>query len=334
VASRARALPALLLILSVAATAGAQPTAADRETARTLMDDGDHKTEAHDDAGALRSYRAADGMMHVPSTAIEVAKTLARMGQLVEARDQALALLRLPRTDPEPAPFIAARAEAERLAASLGARIPALALQVTGLAANEVATVRVDGEVVTPDALPLPRRANPGLHHVVASATGRADVAREVQLAEGQTAPVELPFGPALLQAPPPSPVVAPKPLPALPPDLPPTSRSQGVATWTAIGVGAAGLVVGTIAGILELSKASTVKGQCNGNACPGTERGDLSDANTLANVSNVALGVGVVGAAVGAVLYLTGSTAPRGPVQPSVGVLRGGGSVGVGGSF
>ena len=34
------------------------------------------EAEAHDDAGALRSYRAADQMMHVPSTAIEVAKTL------------------------------------------------------------------------------------------------------------------------------------------------------------------------------------------------------------------------------------------------------------------
>jgi len=321
VASRALALPALLLILSVAGTAGAQPTAADRETARTLMDDGDRKAEAHDDAGALRSYRAADGMMHVPSTAIEVAKTLARMGQLVEARDQALALLRLPRTDPEPAPFVAARAEAERLAASLGARIPALALHVTGLAAGEVATVRVDGEVVTPDALPLPRSANPGVHHIIASATGRADVAREVQLAEGQTAPVELPFGPAPVQAPP----------PALPPEPPPAARSHGAATWAALGVGAAGVVVGTIAGILELSKASTVKGQCHGTICPETERGDLADANTLANVSNIALGVGVAGAAVGAVLYLT---APRGPVQPSVGVLRGGGSVGLGGSF
>ena len=329
-ASRPLALPALVLILSVAGAAAAQPTAADRETARTLMDDGDRKTEAHDDAGALRSYKAADGMMHVPSTAIEVAKTLARLGQLVEARDQALALLRLPKADPEPAPFLAARAEAERLAASLGARIPALALHVTGLAANEVPTVRVDGEIVTSDSLPLPRSANPGLHHVVASAAGRADVAREVQLAEGQTAPVELPFGPALA-APAPTPVVAPALLPAVPPDLPPASRSPGVATWTALGVGAAGLVVGTIAGILELSKASTVKGQCPGHACPESERGALGDANTMANVSNVALLVGVAGGALGGVLYFT---APRGPVQPSVGVLRGGGSVGLGGSF
>jgi hypothetical protein len=295
------------------------------------MDDGDRKTEAHDDAGALRSYRAADGMMHVPSTAIEVAKTLARLGQLVEARDQALALLRLPKTEPEPPPFVAARVEAERLASSLGTRIPTLALRVTGLAAGDVPTVRVDDEVVTADALSLPRRANPGLHRIVATAAGRADVVREVQLAEGRTAPVELPFDPALPQAPPPGPVASPQPLPAVPPDLPPASRSPGAATWAALGVGAAGLVVGTIAGILELSKASTVKGECNGNACPETARGDLNGANTLANVSNVALGVGVAGAAVGAVLYFT---APRGPVQPSVGVLHGGGSVGVGGSF
>ena len=332
-ASRALALPALLFVLSVAAAAGAQATAADRETARSLMDDGDRKTEAHDDAGALRSYRAADEMMHVPSTRIEVAKALVRLGQLIEARDEALALIRLPKGDSEPAPFLLARLDAERLAASLGARIPTLTLHVTGLDADQVPTVRVDGALVTPDALPLPRRANPGAHHIVATAAGRADVALDVHLAEGQTAPVELPFGPPLQVAPPP-PVVAPPPptpLPALPPALPPESRSPGAATWAALGVGAGGLVVGTIVGILELSKASTVKAACNGNACPESQRSDLSSANTLANVSNVALGVGVVGAAVGAVLYLT---APRGPVQPSVGVLPGGGSVGLCGSF
>ncbi|HEY3820838.1 MAG TPA: hypothetical protein VGL81_26925 [Polyangiaceae bacterium] len=332
-ASRTSAIPALLLVLSLAATASAQPTAADRETARALMDDGDRKAEAHDDAGALRSYRAADEMMHVPSTAIEVVKTLARMGQLVEARDQALALLRLPRTEPEPTPFVAARAEAERLAASLAVRIPTLSLHVTGLAAGEVPTVRVDGELVPPDALPLPRRADPGVHHIVASAPGRADVLRDVQLAEGHAAPVELSFGPVIGVVPPPAPVVAPAPLPAIPLESAPApaSSSPGAATWAALGVGAAGLVVGTIAGILELSKASAVKGQCHGNACPESERGELSDANTLANVSNIGLGVGVAGAAVGAVLYFI---APRAPVQPSVGVLRGGGSVGVGGSF
>jgi hypothetical protein len=331
VASERLALPALLVVLSLAATAHAQPTAADRETARTLMDDGDRKTEAHDDAGALRSYLAADEMMHVPSTAIEVAKTLARMGQLVEARDRSLALLRMPRTDPEPAPFIAARAEAERLAASLAGRIPTLSLRVTGLAANEVPTVRVDGELVPPDALPLPRRANPGTHHVVAAAAGHAEVARDIVLGEGQTATVDLPIGPALVVETPPPRAVVPVPLPAPVAELPAASRSPGAATWAALGVGAAGLVVGTIAGILELSKASTLKGECQGNTCPETARGDLDGANTLANVSNVALGVGVVGAALGAVLYLT---APRGSAQPAVGLLPGGGSVGVGGDF
>jgi hypothetical protein len=329
VASRLLAPSAALLLLSLARVAVAQPSAADRETARTLMDDGDRKTEARDDAGALRSYRAADGIMHVPSTGIEVAKTLARLGQLIEARDAALALIRLPRAEPEPPPFVAARAEAERLAASLAARIPALALQVTGLAAGEAPVVRVDGEAVTPEALPLPRKANPGPHHVVASAAGREDVVRDVRLSEGQTAPVELAFGPALSAAP-----VAPLPpavLPSLPPESPPASRSPGVATWTSLGVGAAGLVVGTVVGVLELSRASTVKGQCQGNACPASARGDLNDANTLATISDVAFGVGLAGAALGAVFYFT---APTAPVRPSVGLVPGGGRVGVGGSF
>lgn len=190
--------------------------------------------------------------------------------------------------------------------------------------------MRVDGEIVTPEALPLPRRANPGSHHIVASAAGRADVVRDVRLGEGQTAPVALPFGPSLA----PPPVVAPPApaaLPVVPPETPTSSRSPGVATWASLGVGTAGLLAGTIVGVMELSKASTVKGQCNGNACPPAARGDLNDANTLATVSDVALGVGVVGVALGAVFYFT---APSAPVQPSVGLVRGGGSVGLGGAF
>jgi hypothetical protein len=142
---------------------------------------------------------------------------------------------------------------------------------------------------------------------------------------------VELAIGPLLVVIAPLAPAVAPSPLPAPVPEPPAPSRSPGAATWSALGVGAAGLVVGTIAGVVELSKASAVKGECHGNACPETARGDLDGANTMANVSNVALVIGVVGAALGAVFYFT---APRGPVQPSVGVLPGGGSVGMGGVF
>lgn len=48
--------------------AHAEPTAADKETARTLMQDGRAKRTKGDHAGALEAFRAAHGIMKVPTT--------------------------------------------------------------------------------------------------------------------------------------------------------------------------------------------------------------------------------------------------------------------------
>src|SRR5262249_44553309 len=55
-------------------TAAGAPSAADRETARKLLDDGDAAFEKKDYDGALKAYAAAHAIMHVPTTGIEVAK--------------------------------------------------------------------------------------------------------------------------------------------------------------------------------------------------------------------------------------------------------------------
>ena len=74
----------------------AAPTQADRETARTLMDQADAQFEAKSYAEALKLYQAAHDLMGVPTTGLEVAKARAALGQLVEARDMALSVTRIP----------------------------------------------------------------------------------------------------------------------------------------------------------------------------------------------------------------------------------------------
>src|SRR5579884_1405121 len=85
-----------------ARSARADPTAADRETARALMDDGRALREKNDLRGALQRFKAADDIMHVPTTALEVARTQIPLGLLVEARDTIARIRLMPAKPGEP----------------------------------------------------------------------------------------------------------------------------------------------------------------------------------------------------------------------------------------
>ena len=132
----------------------AAPTAEDRETARGLMDQADEKYEARAYEAALRLYLAAHQIMNVPTTGIEVAKTQAALGQLVEARGTALDVVRMPREAGEHPVFEAARTEALRMADALSARIPSIQIKVSGVRSGTVVRVAVDGKPI-PEAAAL-----------------------------------------------------------------------------------------------------------------------------------------------------------------------------------
>jgi hypothetical protein len=103
----------------------------------------------------------------------------------------------------------------------------------------------------------------------------------------------------------------APRPAAASPLATAPPSRSEIPSTgaprwvsWTALGVGAAGLVTGSVLGVLAMSRRSQVLSDCPAKEC--------SDASSLAAAregqrffvgSLVALGVGALGASVGVTL-------------------------------
>src|SRR5260221_13091450 len=115
----------LIFALAIApAVAWADPTAADRETARGLMKQGTAARDAGHLDEALKNFEAADAIMRVPTTAYEVAKTRAALGKLIEARDGALSIARSSAQPNEPAPFAEARTAAQKLSDDLEGRIP------------------------------------------------------------------------------------------------------------------------------------------------------------------------------------------------------------------
>jgi hypothetical protein len=66
-------------------------------------------------------------------------------------------------------------------------------------------------------------------------------------------------------------------------------------------GLGAVGLITGSVAGALVLAKHSSLNGgPCSDGKCPASESGEVSSYRTLANVSSAAFVVAGVGAAAG----------------------------------
>ena len=276
------------------AAASAAPSAADRETARGLLDEGDRSVARRDFAGALRAYQGADAIMHVPTTAIEVARTEAELGQLIEARETALAILRMPQQPSEPAAFVHARETAMALTAALATRIPSVVVAVSGLPATATRHVSVDGEPVPAEAATLPRKVNPGKHTVVVSAPGYLTVTREVTVAERARAAVEVPLEPG-----------------TDPPACPP-GRGVRRATFAA-------------ALLRALGRGWSRHRDRNGHrhpvhhhhvggqpllqrigVCKLAAQPDINSATRLAWASDIAFGVGLVGAALGTVFYFT----------------------------
>lgn len=341
-ASRSWLAGALTLCLCLAtALAVAQPSAAQKETARGLMAEGRELREQGDLHAALSRFTAADSLMGVPTTGFEVAATQADLGRLVEARETLRRVLALPQGPDDPEPFNEARSKARTLDQRLQSRIGALHFVVSGVGASESMVVTVDGETVPVAALGMPFRVNPGKHVVTARAEGR-EARAEVDALESRTVKVELSLAPRsvepsleLAEDPAAAPAVSEPNDPGLAPATAPRGSLPAFA-YVAGGVGAAGVVVGSITGLLAISHKNAAASDCVDGECPPATWDDLDKARTLATVSTMGFVVGIVGLAAGASALLLRDEPPGAQrsvrLTPDVGPR--GGSLTVSGRF
>jgi hypothetical protein len=117
-------------LLASSPASAQDPSEADKATARSLVFAGDRAFAEGDFTRALARYSAAYRLVRVPTVGIEVAHTEAALGQLQRARQSAQEVVGLPQKAPEPPVVERARADAGRLAAELGERIPSLTLEL------------------------------------------------------------------------------------------------------------------------------------------------------------------------------------------------------------
>jgi hypothetical protein len=268
------------------------------------MRQGDELIEKKDLAGALKVYQAGHAIVRVATTGLAVANTLHAMGQLIEAREAALEVTRMPRNAKEPKSFSEARADALRLADDLEGRIPSVEVTIKDRASVPDVKVVIDNVELPSALIGLPRKLNPGGHSIVITASGFKPVKEDVSLLEKDKKVVAV----ALVRTESPgvsSPARSARAL-EQPAAAPPAKSSPSALAYVGFAVGGVGLAVGGVTGILSLNKASTVKSRCDGTLCPTSVRSDADASKSLATVSNISFGIGLVGVVVGVVGMLS----------------------------
>ena len=320
------------LVLSLSASSRADDSAENTAAARTLGIQGVQLADAGKCPDAIEKLQRAESLHHAPTILDRLGECQVQVGQIVEGTENLNAVVREQLAPNAPAVFKDAQARAQKALAAATPRIAHLIVNV--VPADAKATVTVNGKPIPAALIGQDRPTNPGTSEVSATAEGYRAAGQSVTLAEGSSQTITLTLDkdpnavaplPPLNGAPPPAPVTEP---PA------PAPKKNNTPAYIAFGVGGAGLVVGAIAGVVALSKAS----DCPNKVCP--TQSDLDSAKSTATISTIGFGVGIAGAAVGTVLLLlnnkqeappaTAHIAPKLRVQP----YFGGNTAGLTGSF
>jgi hypothetical protein len=323
---------ASLAIALVAGSASADPAPQQKELARDLMQKGRDARTAHDNKVALESFKAADDIMHVPTTGFEVARSQVDLGLLVEAHETLLRVMHIAERPDDSQAFRDARGYAKVLDDEIVPRIPQIKIRIEGPPADRVTSVAVDGVGLPLGAMLVPYKINAG-HHVVVAKTSAAEGRAEIDVQERETKDVVVRIVDTATPTPVPTGVTsAPPPVP----EEPPTTRTgPGTIGWIGFGVAGAGVLVGAVTGVISLSDKGSLDSQCNGTRCPPSAYDTLHGANTLATVSTISFIVAGIGAGVGVTSWLL----RRGGSQPATTGVRvspwiGAGSAGAYGTF
>lgn len=288
-------------------------TTDDRVAAESLFTSGRELMQAGKYQAACEKFEASRRLEPALGTTLNLANCYEKLGRTASAW----------------AEFKSAAAEAQRLndasrkataierAAALEPKLSRLWLQTDdpsiSVSRNGVA---VDAGVLG-NAIPV----DPGSHRIEASAPGKVTWTDTVEV-KGEGATVEIRIPPLAdaeggsSSAPPP----ADTPPPAMSTE---SSSTQRTFAWVSGGVGVAGVVTGTVFGLLASSNWSEAKDSCEDGTfdCDKTE----DTARTQANVATVAFIVGGVGLGLSTVLFLTdGPESPEVALEPTRVVLRG----------
>ena len=302
---------AMVLLVGPVHGAVAQPTTP--QEYETLVNAALNAYEQGRWAQARRDFKRAHSMMPTARTLRTIGMSAYNLGDYVDALVHLSAALHDPRKPLTPDQQAEAQALIGQCEAQVGRFRPVLQPQS--------AELRVDGEVpasLRDGTLVL----EPGQHLVQGRAEGHADATRALTVVAGDQAELQLQLQPEAPPAAAPTPSAAPAAASAAEPASDVGSPRPGGAPSAAVGprddsplptlglislgVGAAGLLASGVTALMALDRASDLEDQCSDNRCGPMAHDRLESYDRLKLMSTVAFGVGVAGAAVGALLLVS----------------------------
>lgn len=338
----------LLAVTSLASIASAaDPTDEDRAGARAAATAGAAAIQEGRFAEAADLFQRAESLLHAPTHLLYLARAQQRLGHLVKARENYLKIAREPLAANAPKAFIDAQTSAQAEAAELEGRIPTVKVIVEGEGAAD-AIVTMDGQKISTALTGVPFPIDPGDHKFQARTKEMSSDEVVVTCAEGTrktlTVSLRLSLRTEVTDAP------TPTPAPAIaPPAAPsPPARDEGtsglrIGAYAALGVGAVGLVGGTVFLLRNRSERGEANDLCATGPCPASRRAEIEShddaASSAATLSAVGYGIGAAGLAAGAVMFLLspagGGSAKTGTMlRPILTGSAAGGYVGLGGAY
>ena len=297
---------ACVLFASVAA-------AQDSATAGALFEKGVADMEASQFASACPAIEESQRIDPRPGTLFTSAECNARWGKVARSAAQYQEYVDLvSRLTREQQQRHKARADIARAQLSkLKPTVPTLTLVMPADAPAGTFVTR-NGEELKAAALGLPLPVDPGEYVIVTHVPGAPDHETKVAILLGENKRIALEISKPAGSAPAPTPAPAAR-TEAVPSSAsrvdalePPHGSGRKTAAYVAGGVGIAGIVVGSVSGILVLGKKSTVGDNCDGMSCNDTGLAAAKSGQNLAIISDIGFGVGIAGLALGTILLVT----------------------------
>jgi hypothetical protein len=323
--------------------AGVSPltaTAAQKQQALARFLAGKKAAESKEWSSATAELRSSLEIVDSPNARLVLARALRDSGTLADAWSEYGRVIDdgniLSAKEPNYTQTVdAATAERTEIEAKLAFVVVSVAHEPPG------ATVKAAGRAVPPEQLGSPFVVSAGAVDVVVESGGKELARKTVKVAVGEKAPVSLDAASSPPAAgPPPPPDKDDLNVPGVnggdsdnaPAAAPGPSDHTSLRPWAYVagGVGAAGMITFTVAGLLNNSTYSDLKNTCH-YGCPPAKQAEETNGKTEQTIANVGLAVGIVGLAAGVTLFIFSRPSAR---SPAAGVVVGPGYLGLRGSL
>jgi hypothetical protein len=312
------------VIVMAASTAAAQPgdNAQARAGARTAATQGLKALQEGRYQDAVELCTRAESLMHAPTHLLLIARAQTKLGHLVEAQEAYIKIER-DHLDPKaPRAFVDAQAAAADERAALAPRVPTMKLTVEGTNVADV-QLTLDGSPFPNGLVGMASPINPGSHTIAARSPSATADPVTVTIAEGARETVTITMTPS-------APAESAAAIPETPAEDAPSEASSGngglkAGGWIGLGVGVAGVVVGTVFVVKNHNDRNDANALCGSRGCPDSQRGQIAqfdhDADSESTAAWVSYGVGAAGLVTGAALLWLGHgkamKAQSGQVEP-----------------